>query len=98
MTTVLETKSLTKVFEIGDNIITAIKEVSLEVRRGEFVALVGPSGSGKTTLLAMLAGLLNSTAGTVFFNEQNLNEMSDRQRARHGCTRGSSTTRHFLTG
>jgi putative ABC transport system ATP-binding protein len=58
----------------------AVNEVSLCVRRGEFVALVGPSGSGKTTMLAMLAGLLKPTAGEIEIAGQKLTTMSDAER------------------
>ncbi len=59
-----------------------MENVSFAIHEGEFVALVGPSGSGKTTMLAMVAGLLNPTAGDVAIAGQNLNDMSDSKRTR----------------
>ncbi|MDQ7843121.1 MAG: ABC transporter ATP-binding protein [Armatimonadota bacterium] len=56
---------LTHVFPGGRDPVTALADVSLAVRAGEFCALIGPSGCGKTTLLHILAGLITPTAGTV---------------------------------
>ena len=53
----------------------AVKEVSLEIRDGEFLVLVGPSGSGKSTLLRMIAGLETVSAGDVFFDGQRINDV-----------------------
>ena len=56
----------------GREDLCAIADITCEVRRGEFVALVGPSGCGKTTLLKVLAGLLPSSAGIILFDGQAL--------------------------
>ncbi len=82
MTIVLEAQKLTKIYEIGDHTIEAVKDVSLEASKGELTALVGPSGSGKTTLVAMLAGLLEPTEGSVVIDGQELASMSEGERAR----------------
>jgi putative ABC transport system ATP-binding protein len=76
----LETRSVTKEYGSGDTRVIAVKEVSLAIEDGEFVALVGPSGSGKTTMLAMLAGLLYPTAGSIFIDGKDLAQMSDSER------------------
>ena len=58
-------KGLTKQFLVKDTTITAVKEVDLSIRNGEFVCIVGPSGCGKTTLLRILAGLESATSGSI---------------------------------
>ena len=75
-------QSLTKVFGSGDTAVEAVRDVSLSVRAGEFVAIVGPSGSGKTTLLAMLGGLLTATRGRVVVGGTDISRWNEAQRAR----------------
>lgn len=59
---------VSKSFQTQGRIVAAVAEISLEVRRGEFVALVGPSGCGKSTLLNMAAGLFQPSAGQVLYD------------------------------
>ncbi len=74
-------QSLTKVFGSGETAVEAVRDVSLSVRAGEFVAIVGPSGSGKTTLLAMLGGLLTATRGRVVVDGTDISGWNEAQRA-----------------
>jgi putative ABC transport system ATP-binding protein len=78
----LAAQSLTKVFGSGDTAVEAVRDASLSVRAGEFVAIVGPSGSGKTTLLAMLGGLLTATGGQVIVGGTDISRLNEAQRAR----------------
>jgi putative ABC transport system ATP-binding protein len=82
MSTALETKSVTKTYQVDDSTIIAVDEITLSINKGEFVSLVGPSGSGKTTMLAMLAGLLTPTKGSIIIDGYELGRMSEAQRAR----------------
>lgn len=64
----LEAKSLWKVFPEGEKSeLLTVSDVTLSVKKGEFVCIVGPSGCGKTTILQMLGGLVSATKGDVFF-------------------------------
>lgn len=70
MKTILETKKLTKIFEVGffkKTVIKAVDEVSVKLDEGEIASLVGQSGSGKTTLAKMILRLLEPTSGDIIF-------------------------------
>ncbi|RED85462.1 ABC transporter ATP-binding protein [Cohnella phaseoli] len=73
----LQTKELTKIYGREPNLVKALDGVSMEVREGEFVAIVGSSGSGKSTLLHMLGGLDRPTSGEVHIGGKSLFEMND---------------------
>jgi len=60
--------------------VKAVDDVSLEVKSGEFVALLGPSGCGKTTMLLMIAGIYKPTAGTIRFGERVVNDLLPKDR------------------
>jgi putative ABC transport system ATP-binding protein len=68
-----------KKYRRGDQEITVLDGIDLEVAPGDFVALMGPSGSGKSTLLNLVAGLDKPTAGRVFVGEYEPTTMSDNQ-------------------
>ena len=70
-------------YEMGTVVIRAVDDVTLEVRSGEFVALLGSSGSGKSTLLNLMAGLDRPTGGAIFANGRNLSELSSLELARY---------------
>jgi putative ABC transport system ATP-binding protein len=73
---------LTRTFGKGETLTTALCEVSLDLYPGQFCLLMGPSGSGKSTLLAVLSGLLRPDSGRVLALDQDLWQMSDRDRER----------------
>lgn len=70
-----------KRFGANENKVDALKNINLEIKKGEFVALCGPSGSGKSTLLNILSGIDIPSAGTVMFLNNVLNEMPEKQLA-----------------
>lgn len=73
----LEGKNLRKTYGFDDNRVDAIKNLSIEIEEGSFVAVVGRSGSGKSTLSHVLAGLVKPNAGEVFLEGQSLYELND---------------------
>ena len=80
MTTILQTENLIKSYMIGKMEVPALRGVSLEIERGEFVAVMGPSGCGKSTLLHLLGGLLSPTSGKILIDGEDLSKVSDAQR------------------
>ena len=70
-------------YRMGAAVIRAVDEVTLEIRAGEFVALLGSSGSGKSTLLNLMAGLDRPTGGAIFANGRNLSGLSSLELARY---------------
>ena len=76
---VIQVRNLHKVYFIGKNKVHALNNVSLDIYKGEFCAIVGTSGSGKSTMLNMLAGLERPTKGQVIINGKQIEEMSESQ-------------------
>lgn len=78
---VLRTEKLNKVYGNSENKVEAIKDISISVKRGEFVAIMGPSGSGKSTLLHIMGGIERPTSGKVFIDGIDIYSMTDEQLA-----------------
>ena len=72
-------KSLRKTYGEGPAAVQALRGVDLEIPAGEMVVLLGPSGSGKSTLLNIIGGLDRASEGTVYFQDQDLTDMTDEQ-------------------
>ena len=78
---VIEISNMYKKFPIGGDYFTALKDISVEFKKGEFTGLVGPSGSGKTTLLNIIGGLDSVSDGEINVLDQSIKETSHEQRA-----------------
>ena len=87
MSAIVNIRNVTKTFHRGSEDIHVLSNLDLEVREGEFLALMGPSGSGKSTLLNLIGGLDRATSGSVEIGGERIDQLSDRQlaawRARH---------------
>lgn len=77
----IKLEDVSRIYEMGDEEVAALANIDMEVKKGEFVAVVGPSGSGKTTLLNVIGGLDTPTRGRVLVNDQNINELKDRKKS-----------------
>ncbi len=74
-TNVITTNDLTKVYSVRDGAdVTAVENINLDIKEGEFVSIIGPSGCGKTTFLRLLSGLLEPSSGAVWVNGKQINE------------------------
>ena len=79
----IETRDITRVYQMGTNEVTALDHVTMGADEGEFIAIQGTSGSGKSTLLNLLGGLDQPTTGDVFFDSQPLGPLTKKQMARY---------------
>ena len=78
----IETRDLWKTYVMGDEEIHALRGVSIQIERGEYVAIMGPSGSGKSTLMNLIGCLDTPTKGSYLLNEKEVAEMNDDELAR----------------
>jgi putative ABC transport system ATP-binding protein len=74
---VIDIENITKVYVMGEETVHALRGVSLQIRRNEYIAIMGPSGSGKSTLMNMLGCLDTPSSGHYFFNGKDVSAMDD---------------------
>lgn len=84
---IVSARNIQKWFRTGKIEVHALRDVSIDVRKGEMLAIMGPSGCGKTTLLNALSGLDDFDAGEVMIEGQKLNAMNDQKRTRYRAER-----------
>ncbi|MCA9970684.1 MAG: ABC transporter ATP-binding protein, partial [Anaerolineales bacterium] len=78
---VIKIENLTKVYQMGEHQVHALRGVSLEIHAGEFVAIMGPSGSGKSTLMNMLGALDQPTSGAYWLDHTDVSHLTDNELA-----------------
>ena len=74
---ILKLERITKIYDMGEVKVEALKETSLDIYAGEILAILGPSGSGKSTLLNIMGGMDLPTNGNVFFENQDISGGSE---------------------
>ena len=79
---VILTHKLTREYDIGGEVVRALRGVDIQIRKNEFVAIMGPSGSGKSTLMNLIGCLDTPTAGEYWLNSQKVSDLSDDELAR----------------
>jgi len=82
MSTLIETRDLSKVYERGKQKVEVLHHINLDIAEGDFLALMGPSGSGKTTLLNLIGGLDTPTGGSITVAGQRLDQLGGGQLAK----------------
>ena len=80
--TIVELKNIVKSFPVGDDEITILHDISLDIQQGEFVSIVGPSGNGKSTLLNMVTGIDRPSDGEVIVTGRPVHAMSENELAK----------------
>ena len=79
---IIKTENLTKDYETGTQVVSALKGINLSVEKGEFLSIMGPSGSGKTTLMNIIGCLDSPTNGSYFLNDKSVSKLVDDELAK----------------
>ena len=81
MSSIIETNQISKTYRMGEEEVRALKSISIQIQRGEYVAFMGPSGSGKSTLMNIVGCLDTPTAGTYHLNDNDVSDLSESELA-----------------
>ncbi len=81
MKSIIETQAIAKTYQMGGETVHALKSISIQVQRGEYVAFMGPSGSGKSTLMNIIGCLDTPTSGTYHLNDNDVSDLSENELA-----------------
>jgi len=81
----LTLRNITKTYKVGDETLVAAHDVSLDIRKGDFISIVGHSGSGKTTLLSLIGGITTPTSGEIYFENTDLSAMGSDELSEYRC-------------
>lgn len=79
---IAELQGASKVYQVGDNKVTALHQTDIEIKKNELLLIIGPSGSGKTTLLSLIGSVIYPTEGEVMINDKKISDMDSKEMAR----------------
>ncbi|MFL2697982.1 MAG: ABC transporter ATP-binding protein [Gammaproteobacteria bacterium] len=82
MMNIIDTKDISKTYDLGANSVEALKEISFSIKKGEFISIMGPSGSGKSTLMNIIGCLDSPTKGTYLLNERDVSKLEEEELAK----------------
>ncbi len=82
----IELNSVTKKYTKGTEVFTALRDISLKIKKGDLCSVIGPSGAGKSTLLYLIGGLIHPDSGEVLFNGRNIYKLTTRDADRYRRT------------
>lgn len=77
----IELRNVCTDFQMGGAVVHALRNVNLNIKKGEYISLIGPSGSGKSTLLNLIGGLIRPTSGQIMVEGIDISTLSDREMA-----------------
>lgn len=81
MTKIIETHEISKIYQMGNQTVEALKSISIQINKGEYVAFMGPSGSGKSTLMNIIGCLDTPSGGTYILNNHNVSDLTENELA-----------------
>lgn len=81
MDLVIRTEKISKVYKMGSEVIHALQSITIDIKKGEYVAFMGPSGSGKSTLMNIVGCLDTPSSGTYILNNHNVSDLTENQLA-----------------
>ncbi len=81
MAKIIETREISKIYKMGNQTVEALKSISIEINKGEYVAFMGPSGSGKSTLMNIIGCLDTPTAGNYVLNDNDVSDLTENELA-----------------
>ena len=79
--TIIHLQNATKYYQMGDNIVKAVDDISINIKRGDFVAVMGPSGSGKSTAMNLIGSLDMPTKGHIFLDNEDISSLDESELA-----------------
>jgi putative ABC transport system ATP-binding protein len=81
MSNIIETKEISKIYTMGSEVVRALQSISIEIKKGEYVAFMGPSGSGKSTLMNIIGCLDSPTSGNYILNNKDVSDLTENELA-----------------